>query len=233
MVNLQQLQQWNPHVKLFTVHSDAFIPYGRILEGYKWAELLTELEDRQVPEEGNIYVASDEAMEQLDIRAELEARHYGGMPIQIGYCNGRNSQLNGLEYHKCSEINVAADDLILLLGRVQDIKGGSYAAAERVEAFFVPQGTAIEIYSTTLHFGPCKTKDEGFRCIVVLAAGTNTPLDKPVTAGNDEDKLLFMRNKWLLAHPERKPLIDKGAHPGIEGANVRVIYKNEGDIKNG
>jgi hypothetical protein len=233
MATLQQLQQFNPALRLHSVNSEAFVPYGRVLEGYDWKALLEELRGRNVPEDGNIYVASDEAMERMNIKAELEARHYGGMPVQIGYCNGRNSHLNGLEYHKCSEINVAADDLVLLLGKVQEIRSNRYAAEEQVEAFFIPQGTAIEIYSTTLHFAPCKTKDEGFRCIVVLTAGTNTPFERPVVSGNDEDKLLFMRNKWLLAHPERRPLIEKGAFPGIIGSNFNVIYKDEEDNRNG
>ena len=44
------------------------------------------------------------------------------MPIQIGYCNGPNSTLNGLEYHKSSEINIAITDMVLLLGKVQEVE---------------------------------------------------------------------------------------------------------------
>jgi hypothetical protein len=36
------------------------------------------------------------------------------------------------------------------------------------------------------------------------------------------DKLLFARNKWLLAHPERKPLMERGAWPGIIGNNIEI-----------
>jgi hypothetical protein len=33
-----------------------------------------------------------------------------------------------------------------------------------------------------------------------------------------------MKNKWLIAHPDREVLIQKGAYPGIIGGNVRVYY---------
>lgn len=46
---------------------------------------------------------------------------YGGMPIQIGYCNGHNHLLNAVEYHRDSEINIAVTDMILILGKEQDI----------------------------------------------------------------------------------------------------------------
>ena len=43
-------------------------------------------------------------------------------PAVIGYCNGHNSLLNAVEYHRSSEVNVAATDLILLIGMQQDIE---------------------------------------------------------------------------------------------------------------
>ena len=39
--------------------------------------------------------------------AELQKKGYGELPIQIGYCNGKNYKLNALEYHRSSEIDVA------------------------------------------------------------------------------------------------------------------------------
>ena len=46
----------------------------------------------------------------------LQNKGYGGLPIQIGYCNGNNKKLNVVEYHRSSELDIAVDDLILLLG---------------------------------------------------------------------------------------------------------------------
>ena len=45
---------------------------------------------------------------------------------------------------------MALTDLILILGREQDIEGdGTYETA-KMEAFLVPAGTVVEVYATTL-----------------------------------------------------------------------------------
>ena len=62
-----------------------------------------------------------------------------GLPIQIGYCNGDNRKLNGLEYHRSSEINIAVNNLVLLLGREQDIEADDTYDTSRVEAFLYLQ----------------------------------------------------------------------------------------------
>ncbi len=65
------------------------------------------------------------------------------MPIEVGYCNGRNTTWNGFEYHKGSEINVAVTDFMLILGHVWQIENNTYRF-ENAKVFFVPQGTAVE-----------------------------------------------------------------------------------------
>lgn len=141
------------------------------------------------------------------------------MPIQIGYCNGNNSSLNGLEYHKGSEINYAITDLVLLLAHIWEIKNNQLNS-ENVVGFYLPVGTAIEVFSTTLHFAPCRVSDSGFKCLVVLPVGTNLALDEKPEIITEEDKLLFMRNKWLIAHPEAERLVKNGAYIGIRGKNL-------------
>lgn len=66
----------------------------------------------------------DSNLESMPEAELLSNNIYGGMPIQIGYCNGTNTKLNCLEYHRDSEIDIAADDVVLLLGRQQDAMGG-------------------------------------------------------------------------------------------------------------
>jgi hypothetical protein len=219
---LHHLKEKNGNIHLFDINSHAFRPYGRLISGYDFSSLINYMVSTGIPEEGNVYVASDPEMEQYEIKSLLESHFYGGMEIEIGYCNGRNSSLNGLEYHKGSEINVAVTDFVLLLGKVQDIEEQQYSV-DHLEAFYVPKGTVLEMYGTTLHFSPCKVTDNGFKCIVILPKGTNTPIEKrdPVSA---EDEFLFMKNKWLLAHPERTVLIERGAFPGITGPNIEVKY---------
>lgn len=222
-MSLSQLKQSNSYIKIKNVKDKSFLKYGNVIENYDFTNVINHMRSSTIiPSEGNSYVASVKEMEELEIKDILEEEFYGGMPIEIGYCNGRNSTLNGLEYHKGSEINIAVDDIVLLLGKVQDIDNDSYES-NKVEAFFVPAGTAIEMYQTTLHFGPCKTSDEGFKCVVILPKGTNLELDRKIK-GERRDNLLFAKNKWLLVHPSRTTLIEKGAHVGIKGENIEIKY---------
>ena len=41
---------------------------------------------------------------------------------------------------------------------------------------------------------------------------------------NSEARLLLQRNKWVIAHPDREPLISQGAFPGIIGENKELKY---------
>ena len=126
---------------------------------------------------------------------------------------------DALEYHKSSEWNLACTDLILILGREQDIDPETLCYdTSKLEAFLVPAGTAFETYATTLHYAPCGVEGAGFRLVVVLPRGTNLPLET-VPAREGIDRLLFCRNKWLLAHPEAQ--ID-GAFNGLTGENPTV-----------
>ncbi|MGD6961241.1 MULTISPECIES: DUF4867 family protein [unclassified Fictibacillus] len=209
------------------VSDDSFKSYGKVITGYDFTRLMNTMkQSTKIPEHENVYVASEPILEDDLVKKQIETYFYGEMPAQIGYCNGRNSTLNGLEYHKGSEINIAVTDLVLLLGKVQDIENNTFHS-NNVRAFFIPEGTAIEIYETTLHFAPCKVQESGFKCIVVLPKGTNEPLEVAPAErekSTDEDHLLFMKNKWLIAHPDRKQLIEKGAYPGIIGDNIEVLF---------
>ena len=125
--------------------------------------------------------------------------------------------LNALEWHKCSEINIAVTDLILLLGDVRDIEDGNRYDSAHVQAFKLLKGEAIEVYSTTLHFCPIETTKNGFGCVVGLMKGTNTELDY-----TPDDKRLYRKNKWLIAHNDNIALINKGAIGGIYGINYEI-----------
>lgn len=205
---------------LYTVLDPEFAPYGRVLP-LDTADLVSALQTVPAPADDVLYVPSDAALEALEIARILENSGFGGLPIQLGYCNGTNEALNAVEYHRCSEINVAATDLILLLGLQTKIQGTGTYSSQDIQAFLVPKGCAIEVYATTLHYAPCcADKTEPFRCAVVLPRGTNAPLEcRPGTL--PEDKLLFARNKWLIAHPE-SGLERQGAYLGLTGENVSV-----------
>jgi len=208
-------------MKIQSIKDAAFAKYGKIVEGYDWTELIDTLNAvSPKPEEGTVYVPGDAALEALPVYNELTNRHYGGMPIQLGYCNGSNTIMNCLEYHRDSEINVAADDIVLLVGMEQDIVDGRYDT-DKVEAFLCPKGMAVELYATTLHYAPCEAaKGAGFRVVIVLPKGTNTEMPE-FTPACEEDNWMTARNKWLLAHPEA-PEASNGAYTGLVGKNIDI-----------
>ena len=198
------------------VKSKDFNVYGKIINLKNSNELIEAMENTPLPEDV-IYVPSDIVLEELDTYKQMSKSVYGDMPVQIGYCNGHNQKLNALEYHRSSEIDIAITDLILLIGRQQDIQKDYTYDTSNVEAFFVPKGTGVELYATTLHYAPCGIDGSGFKCVVVLPKGTNyevTPI-----SDEGEDKLLMATNKWLIAH---KDAHIAGAFEGLKGKNIEV-----------
>ena len=204
-------------MKIQKVTDPAFRRYGKVLEGYNFGPLLKEMKHTPVPEDV-VYVPSAEELEALDVENELKNRAFGGLPVQIGYCNGHNKKLNALEYHRNSEINVAVTDLVLLIGHQQDIEEDLTYDTSKVEAFLVPAGTGIEVSATTLHYAPCHVKESGFQCAVALPRVTNTEIDFPMS-GDGEDGLMTARNKWLIAHEDAKI---EGAFNGLKGENITL-----------
>lgn len=200
------------------VTDPAFKAYGRVITGYDFSGLLKAMEQTPLPE-NVIYIPSLPEMEALPAAKELENGIYGQMPIQIGCCNGHNKKLNAVEYHRDSEVDIAVDDLILILGKQQDIEEDHTYDTSRMEAFLVPAGTAVEVYATTLHYAPCHVKDEGFRCVIVLPRDTNLDME-PVEVKDPEDRLLFARNKWLIGHAQGG--LPEGAFIGLKGENLSV-----------
>ncbi len=206
-------------MEIQAVTSPAFRKYGRIVGGIDFTELLEAMKATPTPD-GVVYEPSVPELEAVGVFEALRDRVYGGLPIQIGYCNGDNHMLNAVEYHRSSEINVACTDMILLIGMQQDIDPDTFEYdTSKMEAFLVPAGTAVEVYATTLHYAPISS-DGKFRVVVVLPKETNEPLT--FTPGKEgEDALLFARNKWLIAHPE-SGLEKDGAFIGLKGENITI-----------
>ncbi len=200
------------------VTDPAFKAYGKVVSGYDLSQLLQAMEKTPLPED-TIYVPSDPQLESLFVCRQMEKNLYGQLPVQVGYCNGHNQKLNALEYHRTSEINVAVTDLVLMLGKQQDIQEDYTYDTSLVEAFLVPAGTAIEVYATTLHYAPCHVNEGGFRCVVILPKDTNTDLDL-IEQIFPEDKLLFAKNKWLIGHEEGG--LDPQAFIGLKGENLSL-----------
>lgn len=88
------------------------------------------------------------------------------------------------------------------------------------------------MFQTTLHLSPLRVTESGFKMVVILPHGTNTPLteaeksasDKAFKSGDSEQRLLLQRNKWVIAHKEREPLIKQGSFAGIIGENTELRF---------
>jgi hypothetical protein len=213
-------------MKIKSVFSHSFEKYGKVLKGYDVKELLEKLnETTKKPDNAVIYEPGDAGLESVAVAKQLSVNAYGGMPVQVGYCNGNNTKLNCLEYHRGSEINIPANDMVLLLAPLQSVKKGRLNT-NSVEAFYVPKGTVVQVYETTLHYAPCNAvkngdvSKDGFRVVIVLPKGTN--LAKPELSELDpEDKLLWAANKWLIAHPDSSEA-KAGAFAGLSGVNIDI-----------
>ncbi len=200
------------------VTDPSFRKYGRVVEGIDFTDLVEAIKKETPLPDGVAYEPSIKALEETTAAKALQRRTYGELPIEVGYCNGHNYKLNAIEYHRSSEINVAATDAVLIVGMQQDITEDFKYETAKMEAFLVEAGTAVELYATTLHYAPCSADEGGFKVGIVLPAGTNYPLEE--SHDGWEDSLITAQNKWLIGHAEGG--LDAGAHIGLVGKNLVV-----------
>ncbi len=215
---MEQLKKQNPNLEILSVESPEFAAYGQVIKTLDVTELIQEAKKIEMPETGSVYVPGMDAFEKLLAADEIRDAFYGELPTQIGYCYGHSNFLNGLEWHTCSEINVAVTPLVLILGLRTELEDNKIDSSE-LKVFYVPEGTVLEVYATTLHFCPCEVESTGFGCVVALPTGTNTPLER-----ESKNPVLFRKNKWLIAHNENEGLISKGVAAGISGENIEIKY---------
>lgn len=209
-------------MEIIFVTDKRFKKYGRVIKNIDFGTLVDAMKETFIPE--NVaYEPTVENLEKLEVAAEIKNKFFGELPIQIGYCNGHNELLNAVEYHRSSEINVAATDAILILGNLWDVEDDFTYDTSKMEAFLVPAGTAVELYATTLHYAPCGVDNKGFQVAVILPRGTNFELTTehakcPLCGG--EDALITAANKWLIGHEEGG--LPKGSFIGLKGKNLNV-----------
>lgn len=218
MVDLLKTLNQKNNFKIFSVDSEEFASFGRIIKTIDPSEIIAVGKTVANPESGSSYLASFDKFEALDIAETIKNELFGTMPTQVGYCWGHSNFLNATEWHTSSEINIAITPLVLFLGHVWDIEDGKIDSS-KFTAFFVPEGTIIEAYATTLHFCPCEVSSDGFGCVVALPKGTNTDLET-----RPDDKKIFRQNKWIIAHKGNQALLNRGVLPGITGENYELRY---------
>jgi len=200
-----------------SISSPSFRKYGKVITNIDFSTLVDAMKDTPVPSDV-VYEPKIDKLMALPVAQEISDIFYGEMPIQIGYCNGHNNKLNAVEYHRSSEINVAATDAVLLLGMQADVEDDFTYDTAKMEAFLLPAGCAVELYATTLHYAPCHANEAGFQVAIILPDGTNYPLTKEHK--NGEDKLLAATNKWLIGHEEGG--LSEGSFLGLKGENITL-----------
>ena len=167
------------------------------------------------PEEANAYVPRDEAMSASPAAKGIARAVFGELPIQAGWNHGGNARMNGMEWHKSSEVIVACTDLVLLLGDHADMENDCYDSA-RAFGLSLQKGEAVELFPFTLHLAPLPVSGGRFIAAILLPEGTNLPL-----AGGIDGTLRAV-NKWLLVHPDNARGIALGGKIGIRGENIRL-----------
>ena len=208
-------------MKIYQVTDPEFAEYGKVVTGYDIQPIVDALKEHTPLPEGTDYVAEEPALQNLDASKAIAPSLFGGLPVQFGWCNGHNTKLNCVEYHRSSEFNLGTEDFILLLGRESDITKDGKLDTDTIKAFKVPAGVLVEVYATSLHYAPCHADaSSGFTVRFALPQGTNV-----VTCNTGEkscyDNFLRMTNKWLIAHPEASEAKD-GAWVGLEGVNIDI-----------
>ena len=88
-------------MKILSVFDPEFKSYGKVITGMEEtvAEILAALEKTPLPE-GVGYVPTEPILQELPAATEVSENLFGGMPAQLGWCNGHNTKLNCLEYHR-------------------------------------------------------------------------------------------------------------------------------------
>lgn len=227
---LAQLQAANPHLTIYPVTDPRFARYGRVLDLFDPEEVIKRARNILPTSDEVVYEPSVPALEAPSaFKAAIQCQVFGGLPIQAGWCYGKNSRMGALEYHKGVEVIVCLTDVVLLLGDMRDIVYDVYDEEEqitydtrRVEAFYAPEGAVLEFHAWCLHFAPIQVKKDGsFATLVYLPQDTNRALHFSVYR-KGEARLLFAMNKWLIAHPKAEGLLAQGAYAGLVGEDIVV-----------
>ena len=226
---LDTIKRRNEALEIFPVWSEKLDRYGRVVMCDvlgKAAELVVQQAEK--PESGTFYTPQADFLCDQEMKDEISNQFFGGLPVEIGYCIGHNNNLNALEYHKCNEVLAFNGDVVIFLGRMEDVDmlGGIYRMSQ-LEGFFVPSGTQIELYPGTLHYGAMETSKAGFSFVVCLLEGTNTPLAaKP---DGRENEMLIQKNKWVICTSEAKDEIVCGAPVWITDAGIYLCPADRED----
>ncbi len=223
MTNTIKMKNSSLGIFIGDTKSKEFAKYGRTITGFDFSDIIVKSKKTvKMPETGTAYERSIPDLESLAIKNSIQKYVYGDMPIQIGWCIGWNNTMNSFEYHKGSEVITAVTPIFLLVGSFFDIKDNKYDSS-LVEGFYLAEGETVELFASTLHFAPMNPVETGFVALITLPEGTNAPIERGNSFCDQEARLLWMRNKWMICHPDSVQAT-RGAFQGIIGENVKINF---------
>lgn len=206
---LEKIQLLKPDYQIQELNEN-FKDYGRVIK----QDEQEAINFAQTYQNINAYDTSIKELEDISCIQELMKDIYGYLDVMAGVVTGKNDVLNGLEYHQCSETIIAVTDYILAIGKRQDMVGNDYDI-EKCELFYVPQGTVVELYATTLHYTPITVIDS-FKTICLLLRGTGDACSR--------QGILKKKNKWFIAHKDNIEKVQAGDYPGLKGKMIKISH---------
>ena len=213
MTTLDLLKRKNPDITILSLADRPEHALYRAVSADAGAFLAAA--EKILPEETNVYLPCDETMTASAAVREIERNVFAELPIQAGWNCGGNTRMNGMEWHKTSEVVVACTDLVLLLGDHADIDivNETYDSSCAF-GLYLQKGDAVELLPRTLHLAPLPVQGGRFVAAILLPSGTNLPLTGGISGS------LRAVNKWLLVHPENHRGIELGGKIGVVGENL-------------
>lgn len=214
---IEAFKKKNPEYKISEIHDQCFQTYGRILEA-DTKDVRTYAQSFLSLPESSFYQPRVAEIEAFDSIKDLSHKVYGYLDVMAGIVAGHNQIQNGLEYHQCSETIIAITDYVLGVGHRYEMIDDTYQS-EELELFYVPEGTCIELYATTLHYTPMAVSSRGFMTICLLLTGTGDILP------HGKEGILKKKNKWFIAHQENLEKVREGDFPGLLGKMIRMTVE--------
>lgn len=208
---LQELQKNNPDLTILTATQKNKLFCKLNIDT---SELVAYSTGVTVGEE-NTYIPSDAAVETLTVVKNIAREVFAEAKIQAGWCCGGGTTMNGMEWHKSSEVVIACTEMLLLIGDFFDIENDVYDSSKAL-ALYLQKGEAVELFPMTLHLAPLKVS-ELFKAAIILPEGTNMSLKNGINGS------LRAVNKWLLVHKDNRKGILSGGRIGISGKNIKII----------
>ena len=214
-MNMSQIK--NPDKHIISVKDDSFKKYGKYCKDLPVSSLIELSLSLFSEREGTKYITSHSLLEENAQALYIKRTLFGELDTQVGCCYGVNCKLNGMEYHAGEEVIIASTDLILMLGKLDEIDEKGVWDTAHTQFYYLYKGEAVQLYSSTLHLAPCRVEKTPFNAIIILPKGTNEPLE------GDPVGTLFKKNKWMLAHKE-SPAVKQGAQVCVSGVNLSISY---------